>query len=209
MRITHLEAHLEQQLTLNSFIANAYEDLIKVGLDRLNSQRIQSRLSTLKEEWDKFSIAHEAIGIAIRELTDKERTQIQNHIYFKENIFANTRERYLETLERISLLFDDGNHKEPTTLQPILNTTSSTQSFYPTRLPRIDLPKFNGTLSNWLSFKDLFTSLVSLVSNPALTSVEKLQYLKTSVVGSAAHLLKNTTLTADNFQKLGLVDCIP
>jgi len=73
------------------------------------------------------------------------------------------------------------------------------QSFYPTRLPRIDLPKFNGTLSDWLSFKDLFTSLV--VSNPASTSVEKLQYLKTSVVGSAAHLLKNTTLTADNFQK--------
>jgi len=132
-------------------------------------------------------------------LTDKERSQIQNHTYFKENIFANTRKRYLEALERISLLLDDGNHKEPTTSQPVLNTTSSTQSFYPTRLPRIDLPKFNGTLSDWLSFKDLFTSLV--VSNPALTSVEKLQYLKTSVVGSAAHLLKNTTLTADNFQK--------
>jgi len=31
--------------------------------------------------------------------------------------------------------------------------------------------------------------------------VEKLQYLKTSLVGSASHLLKNTTLTADNFQK--------
>lgn len=28
-----------------------------------------------------------------------------------------------------------------------------------------------------------------------------MQYLKTSLTGSAAHLLKNTTLTADNFQK--------
>jgi len=39
-----------------------------------------------------------------------------------------------------------------------------------------------------------------VVSNSALTSVEKLQYLKTSVVGSA-YLPKNTILTADNFQK--------
>jgi len=53
--------------------------------------------------------------------------------------------------------------------------------------------------SDWLTFKDLFNSLVS--ANPTLSSVEKLQYLKTSLVGSAASLLKNTTLTADNFQK--------
>lgn len=59
--------------------------------------------------------------------------------------------------------------------------------------------KFNGTPSDWLSFKDLFSSLI--LNNPTLTSVEKLQYLKINLVGSAAHLLKNTTLTADNFQK--------
>lgn len=61
------------------------------------------------------------------------------------------------------------------------------------------MPKFNGNPSEWLSFKDLFSSLV--LSNPTLTEIGKLQYLKTSLVGSAAHLLKNTTLTSDNFQK--------
>ena len=50
-----------------------------------------------------------------------------------------------------------------------------------------------------LSFKDLFSSLI--LANPTLSPVEKLQYLKISVVGSAFHLLKNTALTADNFQK--------
>jgi len=49
-RELHLEARLEQQLTLNGFIVNAYEDLIKVGLDRLNST------DTVKTEyWDSCS----------------------------------------------------------------------------------------------------------------------------------------------------------
>jgi len=65
-------------------------------------------------------------------LTDEERSLTKNHAYFKESFFDNTRECYLEALlECISLLLDGENHKESTTLQPILNTTSSTQSFYP------------------------------------------------------------------------------
>ncbi|KYN06578.1 hypothetical protein ALC62_02469 [Cyphomyrmex costatus] len=90
-----------------------------------------------------------------------------------------------------------------------INKTPSSQSlsqnsntpifFHHARLPRIDIHKFNGSPSEWLSFKDLFSSLI--IANPTLTSVEKLQYLKTSLIGSASHLLKNTTLTADNFQK--------
>lgn len=68
-----------------------------------------------------------------------------------------------------------------------------------TRLPRIDLPKFNGTASEWMSFKDLFSSII--IRNTTLSPVEKLQYLKASLTGTAAHLLKNIALTADNFEK--------
>lgn len=39
------------------------------------------------------------------------------------------------------------------------------------------------------------------MSNPTLSPVEKLQYLKTSLIGSASHLLKNTALVSENFQK--------
>lgn len=66
-------------------------------------------------------------------------------------------------------------------------------------MPRIELPKLNGSPADWLSFKDLFSSLV--LKNTTISAVEKLQYLKTSLNDTAAHLLKNTTLTADNFQK--------
>lgn len=67
-------------------------------------------------------------------------------------------------------------------------------------LPRIDLPKFNGTASEWIFFKDLFSSII--IGNTTLSPVEKLQYLKTSLTSTAAHLFKNTALTADNFVDL-------
>ncbi|KYN17844.1 hypothetical protein ALC57_09837 [Trachymyrmex cornetzi] len=140
MRLAHVEARLEQQLTLNTLIASSYDDLTKVGLHNLNYQRIQARLTALKDDWEKFFIIHEAIGIALRELNHEDRL-----------------------------------------------------------LPRIDIPKFSGNPEDWLSFKDLFTSLVIAIRS--LSSVEKLQYLKTSLVGTAAQLLRNMSVTGDNFQR--------
>ncbi|KYN12141.1 hypothetical protein ALC57_15704 [Trachymyrmex cornetzi] len=143
MRLAHVEARLEQQVALNHLIASSYEDLTKVGLTNLNSQRIQARLAALKDDWEKFSIVHEAIGIALQEL--------------------------------------------------------STSYYHHAKLPRIEIPKFNGNPEEWLSFKDLFTSLV--IANRSLSAVEKIQYLKTSLVGNAAQLLRNMTITGDNFQR--------
>ncbi|KYQ48536.1 hypothetical protein ALC60_12422 [Trachymyrmex zeteki] len=139
MRLTHVEARLEQQVTLNNMIANSYDSLTKVGMHNLNSQRIKARLSALKNDWENFSIVHEALSIAINELNPEDKLLVQ------------------------------------------------------------DLPKFNGTPVDWLSFKDLFISLVTV--NTSISSVEKLQYLKTSLVGSAAHLLKNMAITDDNFNR--------
>lgn len=134
-------------------------------------------------------------------LSSGENSCLKSHSYFSDNLFSNTHECYLEAVEKISSVLDSENQ---TTLRTP-STHSESQSsgvpvyFHHARLPRIDIPKFNGSPADWLSFKDLFSSLI--LANPTLTSVEKLQYLKTSLIGSASHLLKNTTLTADNFQK--------
>jgi len=83
--------------------------------------------------------------------------------------------------------------------QMTLQVSATVPYAYQSRLPRIDLPKFDGIPSKWLSFKDLFNSLVT--ANPTLSAMEKLQYLKTITIGSAAHFLSDTAVTADNFQK--------
>jgi len=126
---------------------------------------------------------------------------VQQHPFLQENILTFTKKIYLHSLEKMMVLLEN----ETTTSD---NSTSGQMAFqvlatvsysYQSRLTWINLPKFDDTLSEWLPFKDLFNSLVT--ANSTLSAVEKLQYLKTSIIGSAAHFLSNMALTADNFQK--------
>ncbi|KAJ8914829.1 hypothetical protein NQ315_014841 [Exocentrus adspersus] len=65
-------------------------------------------------------------------------------------------------------------------------------------LPIIELPKFNGKGEQWLEFKDNFLDMIH--SKPHLTKTAKFQYLKAAVEGSAAHVIRNIKITADNYQ---------
>jgi len=203
MRRSHVEARLEQQIVLSRIIASSYDELIKPELLNVTSTRIRSRIASLKEDWEKFSVVNDAICIAIKELSVEDQIQVQQHPFLQDNTFTTTKEAFLNSLEKMTTLLDnEATTSENTTSGQMALQVATTMPYaYQYRLPRIDLPKFDGTPSKWLSFKDLFNSLVT--ANPTLSAVEKLQYLKTSIVGSAAHLLSNTALTADNFQNLG------
>lgn len=181
---------------------HSYDHLIKDGIYSVTPTQINTRISVLKEGWEKFNIIHEAILIAVAVLTENDKRQIRLHSYFVDNLFVKTHEAYIETREKMTSLLDRGTDALPQSASSPCVSLSSLNfptSFHHARLPRINLPKFDGTPADWLSFKDLFTSLV--VDNPTLSAVEKLQYLKTSLIGTAEHLIKHTTLTADNFQR--------
>lgn len=201
MRLSHIEHRLEQQLTLKELIVHSFDNLVKVGQANVTPARLQARLSSLKDSWEKFSIIHDAISLSIKQITQEEQSQLLQHSYFSDNIFSATYESYLDSMEKMNSFFelDSESYNETPSVQTISQNSSAPLYFHHARLPRIDIPKFNGSPSDWLSFKDLFSSLI--LANPTLSPVEKLQYLKTSVIGSASHLLKNTALTADNFQK--------
>ncbi|XP_050064313.1 uncharacterized protein LOC114118967 [Aphis gossypii] len=65
------------------------------------------------------------------------------------------------------------------------------------RLPTIKPPEFNGSLEDWASFIDTFNALFH--NNSSLSDVQRLHYLKTSVSGPAADIIKNFTITAENY----------
>ena len=65
------------------------------------------------------------------------------------------------------------------------------------RLPKLALPTFTGSYSEWTSFADLFTAAVD--SNTSLTDSEKLNYLKACVKGDAAKLISTITITDANY----------
>ena len=63
--------------------------------------------------------------------------------------------------------------------------------------PEASLPKFDGRYEEWLSYKDAFCSMIG--NQRDLNSVEKLQYLKSSLSGEAYNKIKNFSITNENF----------
>ncbi|XP_050054711.1 uncharacterized protein LOC126549477 isoform X2 [Aphis gossypii] len=64
-------------------------------------------------------------------------------------------------------------------------------------LPKIELPKFDGSLINWCAFRDMFTSLVH--ENRSITDIERFHYLVSCLSGSALNIVKSVPLTSDNY----------
>lgn len=86
---------------------------------------------------------------------------------------------------------------------PHLNTTSianintPVEPQSPVRLPPIHLPEFHGAYNQWLTFYDIFNSLIH--SNTQLNDVQKFFYLKSCLKGEAAQLLHSIEISNQNY----------
>ncbi|XP_050360100.1 uncharacterized protein LOC126779937 isoform X1 [Nymphalis io] len=65
------------------------------------------------------------------------------------------------------------------------------------RLPKIDLPHFDGTYQCWLEFRDTFTSLIH--NNTTINDINKFHYLRASLQGNAALIIKNIDFKGDHY----------
>lgn len=65
-------------------------------------------------------------------------------------------------------------------------------------LPRINLPHFNGQITNWPRFRDSFTS--SIHNDALLSKMEKFHYLVSSLTGTASAVISNLLLIEDNYE---------
>lgn len=61
------------------------------------------------------------------------------------------------------------------------------------KLQKIDVPKFDGELTQFYNFQNLFRNLVH--DNPELTNVQKLYYLKQALVGESEQVLRDFELS--------------
>ncbi|XP_055632631.1 uncharacterized protein LOC129773103 [Toxorhynchites rutilus septentrionalis] len=66
------------------------------------------------------------------------------------------------------------------------------------RLPQIKLQTFDGDIDAWLSFSDLFSSLIHLKAD--LPEVEKFHYLKGCLMGEPKNLIDPLPITKANYQ---------
>jgi len=70
------------------------------------------------------------------------------------------------------------------------------------KLPTIQLPSYDGTITTWLHFRDTFDSLI--IQNKMLSNVQKFQYLLSSLKGEARQLIANLQISHDNLWLHGI-----
>ncbi|KMQ88301.1 hypothetical protein RF55_12236, partial [Lasius niger] len=172
---------LKKQLVTKGYINRFWENLIKVGKNKITLQYLKARLALLEDYWQRFEAAH----YDLLELDDQALGD-----YLRRDLYADTEDNYIAVKARITgLLKEDGATSR--------NDTSSTL-IKQIQLPKISLPTFSGEQLAWESFRDLFRSLVHDV--PDLASVQKLQYLKASLTGEAVAVVANMELTDKGYE---------
>ena len=67
------------------------------------------------------------------------------------------------------------------------------------KLPKLVLKKFDGNVTNWITFWDSFESAIH--SNTGLSNVEKFNYLTSMLERNAAEAISGLTLTAANYEE--------
>ena len=106
----------------------------------------------------------------------------------------------IEKLTRLKRYLDKNNATvSPATVPDSVSRDSVVPSAPASRLPKLDLPKFSGNPFGWQTFWDSFQAGVH--SNPKLTGVEKLNYLRSLLDGEASRTVSGFTLTNANYEQ--------
>jgi hypothetical protein len=160
--------------------------LISNQLDEYEQLRMQDRAAlTLYEgqldtAWNKFN----AIQDELDELDAEEHACVDEKYI-----------QYFNLKLRITHLLETALPTTP--LNPASRDSDNVAEPISVKLPEIHLPTFDGSIENWHSFYDSFTSRID--RNERLTPGQKLHYLRLALTGRAARSIQSLDVTDHNY----------
>ncbi|XP_043284943.1 uncharacterized protein [Venturia canescens] len=157
-----------------------------------NTSRVlaTTRLELLEAEWIRFKSEHAV-------LLDMNCENLQDQAYFRESVEAQCLQAYETAKVAYLTIKEHYDRTEPTGALLADVSAAECQAALRRSLPEIKLKTFSGEFSKWREFHDMFVSMVG--ENTYITSVEKMQYLRTSLKGEAAQLVSNLPISASSF----------
>lgn len=173
------------QITSFGKALETYQDSPK---DRV---KLRERIERLRRQFDGFNEVQDELGLIENfEQTETERETVTDH--------------YDEVIATAITLLQEAEQsttQHPATAprianeSPALSTSSATIGVH---LPKIDLPKFDGRLEKWVTFKDAFQTMIH--SHPGLSDIQKLNYLRLSLSGKAESSIESFTISEENYK---------
>ena len=167
---------LQQKVALQTRVQNLFAHLTKLheeitsrGVSNTRIQVINSQIPRISDKLDNVEIEVASVN----------------------SLFTEEKEKIKVDLERFQDLID------AISAEVIRKSSTKNDSVDKSALPKIKLPIFSGNIAEWVEFKGLFQSLID--ENKNLTSLEKFQYLKTTLRGEALSLISHYELDGRNY----------
>lgn len=149
----------------------------------LEPVNVKMRVDRLREQFQAYEEFHDELALLI----DPESEQL--------NEFDELQNRFYAIATKIEASVSSVTSL-PSSAQ---NTTSlSIDGMRRLKLPVADLPKFNGELDKWLSFKNTFLTMID--SRDDITSLQKFIYLKNCLEGDALNKILIYNVSEENYK---------
>ncbi|XP_073948766.1 uncharacterized protein [Choristoneura fumiferana] len=187
-----MEVVIKIQMQTCNQITKDFKNYKKSPKDRITKPYIEIRLQRLEELWKKFCEGHDR-------LLEEYSAEYDTSIYAEKEVFDVTSEIYMEYKEELltAAQMFIGEVMTKNSKDQLSENAVSKQVCI--KLPKIVIPIFSGNYSEWVTFKDLFESLVH--NNSTIKDVEKLHYLKGYLTGEAELLLRQIPISNANYSK--------
>jgi hypothetical protein len=181
-------------LSVQKIKARVLEDYKKPVTTAIIHQT-DSNLEEIEKLRGKFDDVQDQILQQLSNITDvpeRERLEAEwiSHSDMLSSLYTNLKGKLNSIKSSVS---------EARSRESILNTSFSTteQKSTSVKMQRIEIPKFNGDIRNFMDFKMLFKNLVH--ENPEYSNVQKLFYLKSSLIDKAQELIKDFGISESSF----------
>lgn len=184
-----MQSSLIEQMT--KFVSNTK----KTAIPKRTHGYYLSRVNGWHDLWQQFRSNEEKIAL-IKTEDDLDKTYFsEDHYSIQEALYYEFKGELIDYVEKFEKLekAHDPTTSPNSTAQSDTRETHSTH----TNLPRISLPKFSGDYNEWIAYRDLYLSVIH--QNTNLENVQKFHYLKTTLSGEAANIIKHISITNANY----------
>ncbi|KAM0736437.1 hypothetical protein ACS0PU_010398 [Formica fusca] len=188
--MSNLEAKISLQMNRHSYIKSVALECKEPTFPTLQLQMLKVKLDLIDNNWQKFEATHERMAESKAEL-------LLDHDYFKKRVYDQCLLYYADAKAALLMQIEEKERTHPLSGSQLANLSIGGQTSARRHLPEITLPQFSGDFSAWRPFHDLFSSLVG--RNAEISNVEKMHYLRTSLLGEAAQLISNLPVSEDAF----------
>jgi hypothetical protein len=142
------------------------------------TEQLEVRLKLISENWEKCNQAQDELEELGYDSYNQQQREEMEERYCHLTGFIQTKLKELEV-----------------TGTPELN--GNFEQLVKVRLPQLSIPRFSGHLQDWITFKDIFLSLVGNITS--IPNIQKFHYLLAAINGDARKVIQHIPASEQGF----------